>query len=227
MGQEGDKVRGRGRLILAGSLVFAMAVTIATAAQAPKINEYKLGAVTVVIPPAQGWEDASAMPGMRDRFPSSDRLETLAIHLPASVLTNYDPDQDLTFYALVGVGTMVKAENSPLSLIAEVAQRFASGEVPDKQKELQELAARTGVSVTGPINMGVFDRTPASFSGLLAARVTIGARGMNLLTSTTFVLLKKRLVNVYVYRKFETDADRTALQDFTKAWIRRIIAANP
>jgi hypothetical protein len=143
------------------------------------------------------------------------------------VLANYDPEQDLTFYAKVGVGTTVKAEKLPLSLIAEFAQRFASGEVPDKQKELRELAERTGISVTEPVNMGVFDRTPASFSGLLASRVKSGSRAMNVVTSTTFVFLKERLVNVYVYRKFETEADRTALQDFTKAWIRRIIAANP
>ena len=207
------------------AFVFAIAMTIA-AGQSPKLHEYALGAVTVIIPPPEGFEDASTRQEVRDRFPASDKVDTLAIHLPASVMRTFDPEQDLTFYTQVAVAKASKTDDMPASMIAEFAERFAKGEMPDQKKQLAELAAR-GWRITESLNLGVFDRTPSSFSGLLLSGLSVEGKSANILRSTSLIHLKARIVNVFVFRKFETEADRTVVEDFTKTWVRRIIAANP
>jgi len=41
------------------------------------------------------------------------------------------------------------------------------------------------------------------------------------------VVVPTRMLNLPAFRKFDSVADRTELEAFNKAWVRRIIAANP
>ena len=204
-----------------------LAIAVALAGQPSKLSEFAIGPVTVTVPAPEGFENAWQLKAVRERFPSTTELEVVAVHLPADVVKNFDSDQDLTFYTRVAIAAAAKAQEFPPELLPEFAERFAAGELPDQRKRLAELATQTGVTVTQPLNLGVFDRTPQSFSGLLLNGISAGNRSANVLTATTVMRLKGRMLNVYAYRRFTSDADRTTLEGFTKTWVRRIIAANP
>src|SRR5262249_7448645 len=115
----------------------------------------------------------------------------------------------------------------PAEVLPQFAQQFARGEVPDQRKRLAELEKQTGVAVRQPIVLGVFEQTPQSLPGLVLDSIRTGKRSANVLTASSVLRLKKRMLNVFTYRRFTTTADRTILEDFTKAWVRAIIAANP
>ena len=204
-----------------------LALLIAFGGQSSKPNEFAIGPVTVVVPPPAGFENAWHVPAVRERFPSTAQLEVVAVHLPADAVKSFTSDSDLSFYTRVAIAGAAKTEELPAELLPQFAEQFAKGEIPDQSKRLAELASQTGVTVSQPLVLGVFDRTPQSFSGLMLNGISAGARSANVLTATTVLRLKGRMLNVYAYRRFTSQADKTTLEDFSKAWVRRIIAANP
>lgn len=209
-------------LSLAGLLVVAV-----TAAE----NRYALGSVEVIIPPPQGFEEVlSRFEEMRARMPDSDRLENLAAHLPADVVRTLKPGQDLSFYTKVTVSKAAKAVDVSAETFASVAKQMAGTKVFEEdpfQKWLRELEKDRGVVLDQPLQLGLVDQTPTSSTTLVLAAVSRGDRKVHLLATTSVVYLRRRLLMVYAYRVFETAKDRTILEDFTKAWVRAIAAANP
>lgn len=214
-------------MLLTVGRLFLLALVMAVAGQSSRPNEFAIGPITVIVPPPEGFANAWHVPAIRDRFPSTAALEVVAVHLPADTLKSFNPDQDLTFYTRVAIASAAKTEELPADLLQRFAEQFAKGQVPDQQERLAALAAQTGVTVTQPLILGVFDQTPQSFSGLMLNGINSGTRSANVLTATSVLRLKGRMLNVYAYRRFTATADRTILEDFSKAWVRRIIAANP
>jgi hypothetical protein len=212
---------------IAGRLLWALALLQVIAGQAPRSQAFVLGAATVVVPPPDGFEDILGLPGVPERFPGLDGTETLAVHLPVEVARRYQPEQDLTFYTRAAVLAEAKTEDVSIAVLDGIAKRFASGEVPDQKKKLAEYAERSGILITEPVNLGLFDRTPQSFSGLIITTVGSAEQSDYYLLASSMVLVKARAIHLFAIRRLESEADRPLLEAFTRAWVRRVIAANP
>jgi hypothetical protein len=196
--------------------------------QTAKPNEYELGAVTVVVPPPDGFESAMALPGIRERFPEEPQNELLAIHMPAAMVAAYKADQDVPFYTKLAVPRSAKTRDIPLDIFNGVADQMSvSKPSPEQLKLLDEVGRQRGMAISAPINAGVFDRTPQSVSTLLATGITIEGKTTHVLVASSLVRIGSRVVSLQAIRMFETGADRTAVQDLAKAWVRKVVAANP
>jgi len=214
------------RIACVSALLVATGLSVVHA-QSTSPYAYRLGAVTVVVPPPRGFDDAFKIPEMRDRLPSTDTVEVLAAHLPADVVRSFKPGQDLDFYTRVFVLRAAKEQDMSADLIAEFAQRAKSGDVPDQRARLAEIEKQTGVAISQPLNLGVFDQTPTSFSAMQLTTVKAESGSANVLFSATSIVARRRFVVIQAMRRFNTTADKTALEDFTRTWVRAIIAANP
>ena len=47
-----------------------------------------------------------------------------------------------------------------------------------------------------------------------------------ILGGLSFVRVKRRMIYVYTYRKYESKTDAVILRDFTRKWVGQILAAN-
>jgi hypothetical protein len=194
-------------------------------------SRHALGSVTVTIPSPRGFEEVlTRLPDMRARMGDTDRLETLASHLPAEVVRTYKPGQDFTFYTKVSISRAAKTSDVPDAMFAELTKQLAGASVYEQdfvQKRLAELEKERGVTLEKPMQLGVVDRTPKSLTTLMLMTVGAGGRKWNVLGTNSAMHLRKRLLFVYGYRVFETTKDREILEQFTKEWVRAILAANP
>lgn len=91
----------------------------------------------------------------------------------------------------------------------------------------------TGIKVDfdKPIDLGEFDRRPNVYSSLLLMNLKAQAEGqeyqqLRVFATVTILLVKKRILVVATYRKFESKADAETLTRFTTKWVNEILAAN-
>src|SRR5262245_30889349 len=193
-------------------------------------SRHALGSVTVTIPSPKGFEEVlTRIEDVRKRVPDTDRLETLAAHLPSDVVKTYKPGQDWAFYTKVSISRAAKASDVPDAMFTQMTKQLAGASVYEQdvvQKRLAELEKERGVTVETPLQLGVIDQTPKSMTTLMLTSVSSGTRKLNLLGTTSVMHLRQRLVFVYTYRVFESSKDRAILEQFTKNWVRAILAAN-
>jgi hypothetical protein len=112
-------------------------------------------------------------------------------------------------------------------MITRLAQRTPAGETPDQRARREETEKQRQVAVAQPLHLGVFDQTPTSFSSMMLSTVTSETGSGNFLMSTSSIVARRRFVMVRAIRRSDTPKDRIALEDFTRTWVKAIIAANP
>ena len=231
----------RGRLLLPGLIVLVAVASPPVvsgprwALQAPRQPglqyQYALGSVTISIPPPKGFEEVlSRFQDMRDRMPDTDRLENLAVHLPADVVKTFVPGQDLSFYTKVSISKAIKTSDVSETFFAGMKKEMASGKVFDAEalrKYLAEVKQKPGITVNQTVQLGVVDQTPETITVLGLMTVTAGDRKVDVLFSTSGVYLRRRFFIVYSFRMLETTKDVAALIAFTKDWVGSIVTANP
>jgi hypothetical protein len=202
-----------------------------TPQQAEAQYQYALGNVTISIPPPKGFEEVlSRVKDMRDRMPDTDRLETLAAHLPADVVKTYAPGQDLTFYTKVSISKAAKTSDVPETLFADLKNKISTGNVFDSEalrKYLAGVQQQRGITMTQPIQLGIVDQTPQSITTLMLMTIGDRNRRIDVLSANSTMYLRRRLFFVYSYRVFETTKDIATLTAFTKDWVGSIVAVNP
>jgi hypothetical protein len=84
----------------------------------------------------------------------------------------------------------------------------------------------TETKISQPKNLGFFQKEPNLFSGMIMSNIEVMERKRTMLSSVSLLNINKRLVFVYGYKVFSTEADIVALRDFTKRWTAAILAAN-
>ena len=192
---------------------------------------YAFGDVTISIPPPKGFEDALLrIPDIRNRNPDTERLETLAVHLPSEVIKTYSAGQSTTFYTQVAVPRPMRASDVSESFF-EGLRRDLGAANPETaeavRQRLAEIQQQRGVVITTPIQLGIVDRTPKSITTLSLASVNSADRKVDLLIGSSWVYVRRRAFLVYTYRAFESTSDIATLTAFTKEWLASVVAANP
>jgi len=209
-------------------------------------NSYRLGARTVVIPPPAGFAEA---------FTQSEYISQVltATESPANeVLTAHVPVEDLNrlkrgeqvgfdFYTKVSVLKAVKTEEMSEAefsrLVARIEPAFSqmldinSPNMKSAVRNLRDgLSSVAGqdvqVDLEQPQNLGFFEKTKDVYSAMLLMVLKGPGGKLPLLAGLSFLRVNNRLLFVYTYRKFTSEKDAEVLRDFTREWVRRIIAAN-
>jgi hypothetical protein len=207
---------------------------------------YQLGARLVIIPPPAGFAEAFTQAEYLAQVltaTESPANEVLTAHLPIKDLNRIRRGElaGFDFYTKVSVLRSAKtqdiSEAQYAGLVAKLESTFS--QVLDINGPTMKSAVRNmrgGLSsVTGqdvqldleqPQNLGSFEKTKDVYSTMLLM-VLKGPRGkLPLLGGASFIRVNNRLLFVYTYRKFSSEKDAEVLRDFTREWVRQIIAAN-
>lgn len=213
-----------------------------------------LGNRSVTIPAPTGHEEGAAQfPLLKELFaraePQGNNL--LAVFLPADVAAtmraNGGKFEGLrVFHAKVAVDKQFReADCSP----ADFAQFVAAvrAQVPQmvransplmrrRLKELEKMHGELGTGVTKygiseTEQLGELELGPNVYSTMFFMRLQVEVNGEKSsqprLVTGSVVRVNRRLLYVYTYRIFKSDADADALEQFTRDWVRQIVAANP
>jgi hypothetical protein len=208
--------------------------------------EYQLGARRVVIPPPAGFVDAFTRAEDLAKIltaTESPSNEVLAAHVSLEDLNrmNRGEQAGVTFYTKVSVLRSAKTQDISEAQYAALVAKLEStvSQVLDINGPTMKSAVRNmrgGLSeVTGqdvqldleqPQNLGSFEKTKDVYSTMLLM-VLKGPRGkLPLVGAASFVRVNNRLLFIYTYRKFNSEKDVEVLRDFTREWLRQIMAAN-
>jgi hypothetical protein len=203
-----------------------------------------------VIPAPDGFEEAASQfeqvngPMRATEDPGNDML---AVHLAKEDCERLRHGQfgAFNFYTKVSVRRALRAseysEQQFASLISEFRKNGSSvldinsarlkAAVERLDKTLSELSnSDARLEMSQPVPLGEMDTRPNVYSTLLSINYTYEDKGQRrqrpVLGGLTFMRLNQRLIYVYTYRSYNAKADIEIIQDFTKKWITKILAAN-
>jgi hypothetical protein len=192
---------------------------------------YQLGNVSIHIPPPRGFEEMlSRSEEFRRRIGEPERLWNLAAHLPNEAAKNFKADQDISLYTKVSVSRAAVETDITDGFFAGVVKQQSDTAIYDQdflKKYMADRAKQLGVTMDKPVELGVIEQTPKSYSTLALTVVSTGDRQINLLFSTSLLHLHRRLIFAYVYRIIESQKDQALVETLTRDWVRSILAANP
>lgn len=210
----------------------------------------RLGAVSVALPAPEGFgEAASQSEIVRKHFSETEdpANEMVAVHLPDAEVARLKRGEaaEMDFYTKVSVNKSLKEVDFTAANFASVISAFEQRGVKmfdpnnsamrDKIKRVEETfnsRSETGakMSMSQPEHLGAFEQTPNVYSLIILARLTIktGAevKEIPVLCAASFVMVKARLIYVYAYRTYKSEADLSAVKEFSKKWTAQIVAAN-
>jgi hypothetical protein len=207
---------------------------------------YRLGTKSVVIPEPDGFVEATAQSDSIARLftaTESPENEMLAVHIPKEVLEKIkrEGNADLNFYTKVSISRRLKAldvtDDDFAKLVAAlpaVSNRVLDIKGPEMQKierdinsGLTELSGEDmNLKFDQPVNLGYFEKTKNVFSMMIVMKLKNRTDKLPLLCGMSFVKINQRLLFVYTYRRYESSKDVEILQNFTRKWIKQILAAN-
>jgi hypothetical protein len=213
-------------------------------------QKFHLGGVTVVLPAPEGFEEITTQfEVFRQVFTAVEDPgnELLALHVPSQIAEGMRRGEKpkLTFYTKVAIPRMGKEKEIDADFFAELvgllekqgAKIFDPGD-PSVKRSLKaleaEIKSRSGtsaeISLTRPQLLGVVEKAPDVYTTLLLTKVSfkVGDKTeeMPMLSTSSFVRVKSRLLFAVAYRKFDSDDDAALISDFGRKWTQRILAAN-
>jgi hypothetical protein len=211
----------------------------------------KLGDQVVVLPAPEGFEEATQQfEAVKTRFAATEPPESdlLAGYLTVSDCDRLRQSQTAVYpsWTKIAVLRAARAHDFSTEEYAGIVEYFrkngASAMDPDNKRmkqgfaHLDEVLSKeysTGIKVDfdKPIDLGEFDRRPNVYSSLLLMNLKAQAEGqeyqqLRVFATVTILLVKKRILVVATYRKFESKADAETLTRFTTKWVNEILAAN-
>lgn len=211
---------------------------------------FQLGNQVTRIPAPAGFEEAaSQFEKIKSHFTATEAPDNdmLAIYMSRADCNKlraggFGP---FDFYTKVSIRRAVREEEYSAERFANLVTAFRQNGaqildingpalkdiVKRLDKSLTELNQQeTEVELGQPVNLGEFDTRPNVYSVMLLmnVRTTAGDASANVpvLGGLSYVRIKERMVYVYTYRKYKTEADVQILRDFTRKWIGQILAAN-
>jgi hypothetical protein len=237
-------------IIAAFTVLFV--VTASAFAQIPKgeVSVFQLGNQATRIPAPEGFEEAaSKFEVIKDQFTRTEAAENdmLAVHLPHADCERLRAGEfgPFHFNTKVSVRRAIRDLNYSAerftSLVAtfrkngtqllDVNSPTMKSAIRRLDNTLSELSKQeTEVDLGQPVNLGEFDTRPNVYSVMLLLnfKTKSGENEVSvpIVGGLSYVRVGQRLIYVYTYRKFTSAADVEVLRDFTKKWIRQILAAN-
>jgi hypothetical protein len=231
-------------------VAFAFCAAAQTPAPALSADVFKLGDREVSIPPPEGFvEAASRSAPMKKFFETAEphQLDFLAAYVPAQVMEQITRGERpvLAFYTRVAISKnlrgVVYSQADFSKLVATLHANSAKAldiNSPEmramlKQQSKDVSALRkehVGVDLSQPVRLGEIERTASSYGTLELVKATFvhgDTRKERMVLSVACVVrVRERLLLVYTYKLFNSEADADTLRDFTKRWVADILRAN-
>jgi hypothetical protein len=216
--------------------LFIVLLTSITFAQNGTYDTIRVGTIDIVIPAPEGMvNDYGKNAALKTHFDSGMEPgnTALAAFVPAELDKRYEAGSkfspaDLSFYTSVfEPQSVANVDVTPQlfeGFIARVKQQFPDSIEPLTPAILSRIAE---VGPSGkPMNLGNFNNTADRFS---VAVLMSGQHGRNIVTAGTtlsYVLVRKRLLYLTVFKQIKKDTDLQSLLDYTQKWTAAIVAAN-
>lgn len=235
-------------------ILMIVVVVFAVSAQAQpheeKVFSAKLGEKVINLPTPNGFEEVTQkFEYMKTRFNATEAPanEVVAGYLPVSDcdLLRRGEKPLLTYYARVSVFRKAKElDLSPSTfqdIVDSVRKNMTTILDPDGpmmkdltariEKRLTDLnEAETKFDFSKPQSLGTFDVRENVYGTLtlMVIEAEVGGKKTTtpLLGGTTIMRVKDRLIYVYTYRKYDSNADLETLKQLAKQWNDSILAAN-
>jgi hypothetical protein len=220
-----------------------------TSAQ-PRTSTVQLGDKIIVIPDPEGFEEAaSQFANVKQRMtateaPANDMLLTHMLVSDCDLLRR-GAIPTYSQYTKVSVLRRARELSMTRPMMVSVVDAFRrnastlldpnTATMQDFEKRLEQELSRidsntTQLDFSKPELLGEFDTRPdvASFLMLMSFKVNSGSveQIVHMLTTTSFVRVKERVIFVYAYRKYKGTGDIATLKQFTTEWTNSILAAN-
>jgi len=94
-------------------------------------------------------------------------------------------------------------------------------------KGLEEVwGTETKARVADQKNLGYFQDANNVVSVLMAMNLEMNGRTTPLIGSTSFLLVNKRLIFLYMFKRTSAKEDAETMIDLTKKWTAAVLAAN-
>jgi hypothetical protein len=221
------------------------------AQQAAAVTDtYQIGNKQIVIPSPDGFlEAASQIPLIKQHFTATESSgnDFLAVHIPAEHLQRLKKGEvfDLTFYTKVSVSKSLKALDATEADFAQFVATFKKSfpalsdpngkEMKATLKSISENLSNlnkteTTYTLSQPVNVGLIEDNRNAYGALLLTqmKLTTGGNEMvkTLLGGISVVRVRGKIIFIYTYKAFEKEQNIAELQQFSKQWLARIIAAN-
>ncbi|HEX8246858.1 MAG TPA: hypothetical protein VF599_01645 [Pyrinomonadaceae bacterium] len=211
---------------------------------------YQLGNKQIVIPPPQGFvEAASQIPIIRERLDggAAGGNDFLAAHVPAEHFQRLKKGElfDLTFYTKVTVSKKLKTFNAAeadFALFVDTFKKSFPALSDPNSKEMKAVLksvsenlsnlnkTETTLTLSQPLTVGSIEdsRNAYGIVILFQVKAIIGGKEIvrTLVNGISAVRVKEKIIFIYTYKAYEKEPDIAALQQFSKQWLNRIIAAN-
>ena len=212
---------------------------------------FRMGAREVSVPPPAGFiEAASRSQSLKEFFQATEApaLDLLAIHVPSEVMDRIARGEhaEMDFYTKVSVAKNLREREIAPQFFAEIVSELRANsarlldlnspgmqaQLKSQNKNLSELLREeTRVDLSQPVYLGEVESTPNSYGMLIIMKVNLQSGGAQarktLVSAACAVRVRERVLWVYAYKTFKSDADVDALRSFTKRWLADIIRANP
>ena len=243
----------KSRLFIAAALLFA--VGVGTHAQEhgvrpATISSVRLGNQSILIPVPDGFEEAtSQFDSFKQRMATTEapQNDMLFAHMPVSDcdLMRQGSAPTYDFYTKVSVLRIAREMAVTREMLASAAEGYRknAGKLldpngPEMQRMnkrlsqgISELDSReTTIDLSKPQQLGEFDTRPdiASFLTMITVTTTVGSAQATIpmLSTTTFIRVKQRIIFVYAFRKYRSPDDMEAIKQFARKWNTSILAAN-
>ena len=225
------------------SCAFLLALLAASAAA--QDDMYDIGGRKVRIPAPEGFSDGLRFERYSALISATEYpdLEILASHVSAVTAQKLEKGASppLEFYTKVSVDKRFKTMDQTPELfaytVADLEKNFDTyidpngptvrSMVKGVDKGLTSEAGREAkFDISQPRNLGYFERSEHVFSALMLNEVRAFNRQKTMLVSISMVNVDRRLLYVYVYKVYSSEADIQLVTDTTKKWTAAIIAAN-
>lgn len=215
-----------------------------------KSSSVQLGNKTVLIPAPEGFEEAtSQFESFKARVETTEapQNDALLAHLPINDCELFRKGLPATFnhYTKISVLKAARELTASRTLLKEAVDDFRNnvgtfldpnGAVMKKfERHIEQGLSRldsieTKVDFSKPQFLGEFDVRPDVNSFLMLLTFTVSSGGseqtMPVVATTTFVRVRERIIFVYAYMKYRSNADTEAIKRFTTKWTTSILAAN-
>ena len=233
-------------------LIVVLVFSVAAHAQSHEVKGFsaRLGDKVINLPVPTGFEEVNQkFEYMKTRFEATEAPanEVLAGYLPVSdcELLRRGEAPLLTYYAKISVLRVAKETDISPEIYQQVvdsvrknATKILDPDGPEMkeltrrvEKKLTEVnSAETKFDFSKPQNLGTFDVRENVFGMVMLITLDAEIAGKKkttpMLSGTSILRTKERMLFVYTYRKYESKADLEILKELAKQWNDSILAAN-
>ncbi len=225
---------------------------VAQSSTAPQKGlSFSFGKIIINIPAPDGFaEAASEVENVRRTFEATESplLDFLASHVPTENFARLKKGElvEVTFYTKVStlksyrevnlsarefsdIVAYLEANNTNLFDVDGPAMKAA---MKDSSKGLSELLETNAkLDLSQPVYLGVIQKTENSYGTLMMTKLKLqvgdAQKEALMLFSSSLIRVKQRMIYLYVYHRFDSEADIAATRNLTKQWMNKILSANP